>query len=156
MTCLAAALAGIRTEIAAAIISVAPNRVIEPRYGRFREHARRPGAAEEDLAPSPRAFEVGDPIQGEVRYHGKDTHIQEYVIPVVIAYPNDSDWSIAAIDDLLHIRRHLFATHGSHGVSGIGYRCWYDNEQPTITLHGAEPINFYTFPVTVVTETTET
>ena len=156
MTTLTAALKGIRAEISDTIRETGPQERVSAGVAAFKEHDYADkGQPIEEIAGPARLFEIKEPVGVDNPMDGGDTTRQQWQIDVVFCYPRESKWFSIARGDIEKIRLALLNDHGGHGVSGVSSR-WVIGNPGDIPADrsSADPWDYYTLPIAVITETT--
>lgn len=143
MASLADILANTQEQIESQIEGITPNKRVEYGY-RARDPDARHGTSpiDEQVNGAPRLFEV---VYGEAPgkriMDGAGTRVYEMTAEVVINYPNDNNWRMAAIDDGEAIHNHLLSNHLtiSAAVTGLELAMGHSENEPVVEVSDKDP-----------------
>lgn len=145
MALIAVILDGLRTEVAASIKALTPQRVIDNQWASFAEHdAVKTGQTIQEMTGVNRLFEIGLFAPIEPTYTGFTKAGRQYELPITFCYHRSPNWNTAAFGDMEEITKWFLNNQGSSGVDGIASRR-FDMETPVaIEHHDEDPWDYYT------------
>lgn len=144
------ALRELSAEVSWSIRAITPNRPIEAKWSRFKEHdPHKTQRHITDISGIARLFEIGEFLDNGTSYQGYTTEGLNFESYVTFAYPRDPDWHRAALDDISEIR-HWFVNHqGGSGVDGISSRIFDYETKVVIEKNMDDPWDYYTIRLLV-------